>query len=146
MRAAACFILGVSGMAKYCICLFISFLLLFAAAVAGGHAHAHKPSHRPAVLDNGGSGGGFWKRFGNEHKTGVPAWAEDCKTPSFGKASPAWVRKCFPRVLAPFLGKEPGKGIAPKAAGGGRLCLQPVSTPVRTAHPSNPMLAPSRCQ
>lgn len=130
----------------------VSFLLVFSVCMTVVEVYAKTPSrypgasHRPAVFKGVEDTLEFWQRFGNEHKIGVPAWAEDCKKPSFAKASPEWARRCSTRPAASTPASNPGKSRRFRFLDGGGPCLKPASASSRKALRETPVLFPARCE
>jgi len=112
-----------------CFLLFVLWVpVMVSDAHARGSSRMDASSHRQDDYRKGlERAGDFLQRFGNEHKIAVPAWAEDCRKPSFAKASPEWGRRCS--AHSPSL--VPASGADKKGSfhfpAGGRPCFHPAS-------------------
>jgi len=85
-----------------------------ALAAASGFPQGQADRQRLAVFEPAGEGG-FYQRFGNEHKAGVPSWAEDCNQPAFIKGTRDWARRCSPAAVRPAAGLK--RGAKPSCQG-----------------------------
>ncbi len=119
-------------------CLLIVLACPHVLEAAPGPSNAQADRHRSVVFNPVG-GDGYYQRFGNEHKAGVPSWAEDCNQPTFIKGTQDWARRCSPVAVRPAAGLQ--RGGKPSCAGS----LESPTGLVKEALKIVESLSPARC-